>query len=923
MAAENTSSRIGQGLTLGNYVVGELLGEGGFGRVYEGRHRLTHRQVAIKVFRPGDEGERKRFLQEAEVTQRLRHPNVVTIYDVGLFEASGELYIVMERLLGHDLSAELKENGPLERERALRLFVDCLEGLNEAHTLPQPIVHKDLKPSNLFLTRGESEQLIILDFGIARLLPETTVETRERSKLRDELAVTSHRAGTAPPGTPPYWAPEYIEDTRRVSPALDVYQMGLILGEALSGERVVKASSVFMYLMAHTNRDGFGFAESVRADAGLLPILERATALDPKQRYLNAGAFADALRSLLGARSALPVFPMYAATASGQRAAVTEGAFEDLRDAFVHKTTLDRLNRLWSVAQQASRWRDLFAVLGQVVDGARDVEIKRAILAARAQIAEHHLDDEAAAVEAWTACMDLEPSDPAPLEALERIHTAHEQWDDLAEVYERVARSSPQVELLEALLALYRDRLSDPEAALGVCQRILKMAPDHPHAHRSLVELWRRAGRWELLAAHYARRWDGGEEGEDRRRLRSALKRLIQATSEAKRLTELKVLYSDLDFGEVTPERCLAVLQGDVSRTLGDKAETRRDREPAPKVPPGVMGEVDHGEGSGAHERTSEENAVKPRHERVPTQRERLAEGDEVVSRSGWVSVRTVVGVALLLVVGVPVLAMLASEWSEGDGGSAADSRSQSDGDEGASEDGTIYNKGMVMVPAGEFIMGSGRFEKPHRKVYLDVFWIDVHEVTVDAYAACVRAGECGEPARTRTNSSYCNWGYEDRGNHPINCVTWQQAVDFCEWKGRRLPTEAEWEKAARGTDGKTYPWGEEKASCSRAVMDDGGDGCGEDRTWEVGSKPEGVSPYGAHDMAGNVWEWVSDWYDSDYYAEAPMRNPEGPPSGSYRVSRGGGWYFSGVNLRAANRGFYAPSHAFHYLGFRCAGSTE
>ena len=226
---------------------------------------------------------------------------------------------------------------------------------------------------------------------------------------------------------------------------------------------------------------------------------------------------------------------------------------------------------------------------------------------------------------------------------------------------------------------------------------------------------------------------------------------------------------------------------------------------------------------------------------------------------------------------------------------------------------------GMVEVPAGNFIRGSdvSSNEQPVSTVYLDGYWIDETEVTVDAYAACVSAGTCSAPG----TGNYCNWGVSGRGSHPVNCVNWTQSDTYCRWAGKGLPTEGEWEKAARGTDGRTYPWGEASPTCSYAVMGEGGLGCGQDRTWPVGSKPAGASPYGAQDMAGNVWEWVSDRYSPSAYADAgSMRNPEGPISGSLRVERGGGFGNDDAGTRrAAARSHDDPAGANVLLGFRCA----
>jgi len=235
---------------------------------------------------------------------------------------------------------------------------------------------------------------------------------------------------------------------------------------------------------------------------------------------------------------------------------------------------------------------------------------------------------------------------------------------------------------------------------------------------------------------------------------------------------------------------------------------------------------------------------------------------------------------------------------------------------------------GMAFVDAGSFWMGCNATvdsqcsddEKPYHEVTLSAFYIDKTEVTVGMYAECVEAGFCSEPS---TDYEQCSWGNEFRDDFPINCVNWDQAKDYCAWAGKRLPTEAEWEKAARGTDGRKYPWGNQTATCEYAVMyDGGGNGCGTGTPWPVCSKsPAGDSPYGLCDMSGNVWEWVSDWYDPGYYTNSPASNPTGPVSGSYRVRRGGSFAYAGNYLRASDRNYDIPSAGYdgHSLGFRCA----
>ncbi|MDD5224942.1 MAG: formylglycine-generating enzyme family protein [bacterium] len=241
----------------------------------------------------------------------------------------------------------------------------------------------------------------------------------------------------------------------------------------------------------------------------------------------------------------------------------------------------------------------------------------------------------------------------------------------------------------------------------------------------------------------------------------------------------------------------------------------------------------------------------------------------------------------------------------------------------------------MILVPAGEFMMGCDEAvvnscfinEKPDRAVYLDAYYIDKYEVTVSEFEKCVIAGKCEAPV-SKNEMWPCNRAYPDRGNHPINCVVWSQAQAYCEWAGKRLPTEAEWEKAARGTDGRIYPWGNQEASCNYAVMSIEEDyGCDRYSTWPVGSKPAGASPYGVMDMAGNVSEWISDWYDWNYYKYSPTQNPSGPSTGEVRSLRGAAWYYiepyANHALRVSFRYWSDPSEWSGLIGFRCARDAK
>jgi formylglycine-generating enzyme required for sulfatase activity len=275
----------------------------------------------------------------------------------------------------------------------------------------------------------------------------------------------------------------------------------------------------------------------------------------------------------------------------------------------------------------------------------------------------------------------------------------------------------------------------------------------------------------------------------------------------------------------------------------------------------------------------------------------------------------------------------------------------------------------MVYVPAGTFWMGSTdedidailaecsncqRYwfndEQPQHEVTLDAFWIDRTEVTSAMFARFVADTGYETEAERRGsswiyNSSVGEWEDTDGADwqhpygpstsldglerHPVTHVSWNDAAAYCQWAGKRLPTEAEWEKAARGADKRVYPWGDAfdgnlvnscDVNCEyERTIGDWDDGYAD--TAPVGNYPGGASPYGALDMAGNVWEWVADWYSEGYYASSPDRNPQGPDSGQWRVERGGSWGSDRGVVCAANRNEDGPSSSYPDVGFRCARS--
>jgi len=226
----------------------------------------------------------------------------------------------------------------------------------------------------------------------------------------------------------------------------------------------------------------------------------------------------------------------------------------------------------------------------------------------------------------------------------------------------------------------------------------------------------------------------------------------------------------------------------------------------------------------------------------------------------------------------------------------------------------------MVIIPSSEFVMGSSAAsdERPAHRISLDIYYIDKFEVTNARYAKYMEAA-----TTQQTPHQWSTVNLTEDGDRPVIGVSWADAEAYCRWAGKRLPTEAEWEKAARGTDARKYPWGDEEP---REGIANFGRCCG----WSgfsllarVGTNLAGQSPYGVHDMAGNVWEWVADWYDSQYYKTSPAQNPKGPGAGREKVIRGGSWSNRGADLRATIRDKVPPTYRNYSIGFRCASSVK
>jgi len=246
------------------------------------------------------------------------------------------------------------------------------------------------------------------------------------------------------------------------------------------------------------------------------------------------------------------------------------------------------------------------------------------------------------------------------------------------------------------------------------------------------------------------------------------------------------------------------------------------------------------------------------------------------------------------------------------------DNQCAGDAGYGSIDEGYTVCADMVSIPSGCFSMGDSFAEGwpdelPVHDVCLSAFEMDIHEVTNAEYAECVKDGGCTAPSSSGSYSRETYYGDPAFNDFPVIWMEWRQVDEYCSWAGKRLPTEAEWEYAARGgLEGKRYPWGNWIGS--RVANYD----------FHVGdtSRVESYAPngYGLYDMAGNVWEWVADWFDENYYSVSPMNDPTGPASGAAHVRRGGSWDHAGFGLRMGNRcDFCHADRHGNNLGGRCA----
>ncbi|MGI5986358.1 MAG: SUMF1/EgtB/PvdO family nonheme iron enzyme [Oscillospiraceae bacterium] len=931
---------------LGKYEIIRELGRGGFGVVYEAKDTILRRHVAIKILHGQlsvDPDFLERFEQEARLAAQLEHPNLVPVYDFGQLE--GHNFISMGFMRGSSLKDRLIEHGPFDPYRAKKALEDVLEGLSIIHE--NKIVHRDLKPANILFDQYDVARLS--DLGFAKALHS------EQSR--------SFSASGGIVGTAAYMAPEVWRGAE-ASELSDIYSLGCIVYEMLTGIVLFDGNTAAESMTKHLI-DGPVFTADLPKPWQAL--IEKCIAKDPAERYQSAKAVLEDLR-----------FGLFDAPQERQSEIVLESGDEELESAPDSKSDgleeglawqLDKApvlesgsaygkaddyydaetqkreenaterthqklreekqspirNRLliWAVIPLAV----LFLITGTVY-GLKRMNESKAFKAA-AQTLTHAPSDTpvpsqiplttdvpsptlVSSANTPESSAELLVSADSTVESLGVGSTKIREKDGMEMVFvpegtfimgsdDGFDNEKPVREVY--LDAYWIDKFEVSNAQYKVCVDTGRCTlpesinyGDFYYANHPVINInWTQAKaycEWAGGSLPTEAQWEKAARGPDGNKYPWGNEDPtcdkanyygcdVGATTEVGSYPEGASVYGAMD------------MAGNVWEWVNDWY--------------------------GPYDANQTNNPTGPS----------SADSWYVIRGGSWNFTDRYIRSA--------DRGYVSFDWIRDLGFRCAFPTDKADNandligtpeprldseqvfDVGSTMVREIDSMEMVYVPEGTFTMGSNdgyNDERPVREVYLDAYWIDKYEVTNAQYALCVEAKACDGPIG---ENSYTRVGYysdSQYANYPVVSVDWRRANAYCKWVGGSLPTEAQWEKAARGPDGNKYPWGNESPTCSKANYS----GCGMGDTTEVGSYPEGASVYGAMDMAGNVWEWVNDWYGP--YAANQSNNPIGPSTGSWHVIRGGSWYnyYVSGDIRSAYRDRNYPNLSWYVnWGFRCA----
>jgi eukaryotic-like serine/threonine-protein kinase len=884
---------------LGKYKILESLGEGATAHVYLARDTQLLRDVALKVLKPAlvsDPGAFERFVQEARAAANLFHAHIATVLDMG--EADGRYYIAMRYLSGYSLDVILK-NETLSWDETQKLVQQIGAALEFAHQ--QGFLHRDIKPSNII--RDEQGNFWLTDFGLTKAMMST--------------GLTSHTGAVL--GTPPYIAPE-IWQGQDAQPGTDLYALACVVCEALTGEILFQGDTPPATMKRHFDPPQLPQTWQKGVPSGIDLVLQTALAQEPEKRYAGPAAFTEAVLELEdgGEIDRHPPTELIPPSET------------DIQRPETRKPDAPLWQRwpLWAVAGALvlaviyvlSRPQESIPVGETVVvnsqtpsQASTDSPETPSPAPIQPVIIETRVSDIDGMVQVLIPAGEFQmgsedgSSDESPL------HTVYLDafWIDQTEVTnamyvafmnQRGNQSAGGVTwlddtdlnvLIERVDGVWRPKSGYEDhpvievsgyGAQAYCEWAERRLPTEAE--------WEKAARGGLEGAKYS--W--GDED-------PVCTPDAQNGARSKGCPDFTVAVGAYGFNGYG----LYDMAGNVWEWVSDwYAENYYQQSPASNPPGSADGEFRILRG-GSWDDGGEDLRVSIRNWHDPT-----VSTDKIGFRCAY-------GDAASPETGGDAQAVDSSQTETVDASLEL----------GSSQVSEIDGMVQIYIPAGEFGMGTNSGpgdERPLHTVYLDAMWVDQTEVTNAQYLLCVQAGICAAPEEESSNSREFYYRNPTYADYPMINISWDDAVNYCSWAGRRLLTEAEWEKAARGgLESKSYPRGDTSPVChykggNGANFNDGID-CDYADTEFVGSYlPNG---YGLFDMAGNVWEWVADWYERYYYENSPSSNPQGPDTGNHRVLRGGSWSREEKYLQVTSRFGNSPQLSGFDIGFRCAMDAE
>lgn len=941
-----------------SYRIEKFLDQGAFGEVYVVAPKELAKPRAVKVLRrdmPGVGSSdyarcRERFRMEANLGDRINHPNVIRVYQFE--EEDQELFLVMEYAEGGSLRKRLKESRTLSLDDTVRLALDLCDGLDAIHEQLEA-VHRDLKPGNILF--GADGRAKISDLGLA----QTPGDYSGRSLLGSQAEYH--------PGSPGYMSPEQENSHAYLFPTSDIFALGCVLFETLTGKRHAHEYGKRVRDLCPEVPEWFDtiVARALLDEPGRRPEDDSS----PHKRYRLASIMrADIERGWQAEREKQE---QEKRTEQARMALLTQKFLEAQREAKQHtEVALAILKEIEVESPQFHGLAELRAEceneIAEQIKRQEEEEKKRQELARLRAIR---------LAELFELAKELTAQDPnRALNVIKQIEQEAPQYPGLGDLRkacnENIAKQAKAARQSKPITSATKQPTpkSEPITCVGhhvsIREQFLMRIANfrkrlscflgQPQVRRVLPPLAIFVISLLTIGLSFAVRQAGGGN--------TLTLTTLQPTNISR---AIDVTQTAIVAGDWSPSPTLTTpAPGSTPNPTTPTVSLTRVLTIAPTNTPTVsltptpcisdskfVADITIPDGTTFKPGTSFSKTWRVQntgtctwdlgYDLIYTSGTNLAE----VSKISVPSIAPGATADLTVPMTAPSdYRSYRSYWQLHDGNDQPFGAVLStiiNVPSPAPPVPTIQNRGkdnvpMVFVPAGDFVMGNSNpeafiDEKPQHTVYLDAFWMDQHEVTNAQYKQCVDAGQCKLPNPTTSITRGSYYGDTQYNNFPVIYVTWDDATKYCAWAGKYLPTEAQWEKAARGTDGRLFPWGNEFELSRMNVQDQFGD------TSEVGRYPGDASPYAALDMGGNVEEWVADWWGENYYSQSPRDNPKGPSSGELRVFRGGSWgkilqivgdtrtkvkFYSDRYQITSRLGVDAKDRS-QFVGFRCAANTQ